>query len=112
MTQPSQPTIEFPGVTAVAKANVYFDGKVVSHTIRLADGAKKTLGLIYPGSFHFGTDAAERMEIIAGRCRVKLDGDAAWREVTAGEAFDVPARSGFDIVVDAGLAEYVCSFLP
>ena len=44
--------LEFVGVTAVAKANVYFDGKVVSHTIRTPDGGKKTLGLIYPGEFH------------------------------------------------------------
>ena len=64
---------EFKFVTAVAKANVYFDGKVVSHTIFLPDNSRKTLGLIYPGKFHFGTDAAERMEIIAGECHVKLD---------------------------------------
>jgi hypothetical protein len=51
---------EFANVTAVAKANVYFDGKVVSHTIRLGDGSKKTLGLTYAGEFHFGTDAPER----------------------------------------------------
>ena len=57
---------QFTGVTAIAKANVYFDGKVVSHTILLPGGAKKTLGLIYPGSYHFGTAAPERMEIIAG----------------------------------------------
>ncbi|MFA7235570.1 MAG: pyrimidine/purine nucleoside phosphorylase [Phycisphaeraceae bacterium] len=46
---------EFTNVTAVAKANVYFDGKVVSHTLKFADGSKKTLGLIHPGSFHFNT---------------------------------------------------------
>ena len=40
---------EFRGVTAVTKANVYFDGKVVSHSILFPDGSKKTLGLIYPG---------------------------------------------------------------
>ena len=62
----------FENVTAVAKANVYFEGRVVSHSILLAGGEKKTLGLIYPGKFHFGTDAAERMEIVAGLCRVKI----------------------------------------
>ena len=50
--------MEFPSVTAVAKANVYFDGKVVSHTILFPDETKKTLGLIYAGEYHFGTDAA------------------------------------------------------
>ena len=68
---------EFKGVTAVAKANVYFDGKVVSHTILFPDGSKKTLGLIYPGKFHFGTDQAERMEIVDGSCSMKLDGQSA-----------------------------------
>lgn len=65
---------EFRGVTAVAKANVYFDGKVVSHTLLFPDGSKKTLGLIYPGQYHFGTDKAERMELVAGQCTIKLDG--------------------------------------
>ena len=102
--------LEFTGVTAVAKANVYFDGKVVSHTIRWPDGTRKTLGLIYPGRFHFGTDAAERMDIVAGQCRVKLDGSEAWQTYGAGTSFHVPARSGFDIEVEAGIAEYVCSF--
>jgi uncharacterized protein YaiE (UPF0345 family) len=104
--------LEFPAVTAVAKANVYFDGKVVSHTIRFADGAKKTLGLIYPGEFHFGTDAAERMDIIAGGCHVRLDGTTEWQDHRAGSSFAVPAHSGFDIVVTEGIAEYVCSFEP
>jgi len=104
-------SIEFSGVTALAKANVYFDGKVVSHTIVFPGGEKKTLGLIYPGPFHFGTAAAERMEIIAGNCRVKLDGATAWDDYTAGQAFEVPANSGFDIEVSGGICEYICSFL-
>jgi len=54
-------TVQFSNVTAVAKANVYFDGKVISHTLLFAGGDKKTLGVIFPGSFHFGTDKAERM---------------------------------------------------
>jgi uncharacterized protein YaiE (UPF0345 family) len=102
--------LQFPNVTAIAKANVYFDGKVVSHTILLAGGEKKTLGVIYPGQFHFGTEAAEVMEIVAGRCRVRLDGETAWQDHGPGTRFRVPARSGFDIEVEAGIAEYVCSF--
>ena len=101
---------EYPNVTAVAKANVYFDGKVVSHTIKLADGAKKTLGLIYAGEFHFGTDAPERMDITAGRCEVRLDGESVWQAYEAGEVFKVPGKSGFDIKVESGICEYVCSF--
>jgi uncharacterized protein YaiE (UPF0345 family) len=102
---------EFPGVTAVAKANVYFDGKVVSHAILFPDGSKKTLGLIYPGAFHFGTAKAERMEIVAGSCVVKLDGAETKTSHSAGQHFDVPANSGFDIQVSEGICEYICSFL-
>jgi uncharacterized protein YaiE (UPF0345 family) len=102
---------EFRGVTAVAKANVYFDGKVVSHTILFPDSSKKTLGLIYPGKFHFGTDKAERMEIVAGSCSVKLDGQAAVSNYSSGQAFEVSAKSGFDIEVKQGICEYICSFL-
>jgi uncharacterized protein YaiE (UPF0345 family) len=102
--------MKFENVTAVAKANVYFQGKVVSHTILFADGSKKTLGLIYPGEYHFGTDAAERMDISAGRCRVRLDGQSAWADYDAGSHFRVPAKSGFDISVASDIAEYVCSF--
>ena len=101
---------KFENVTAVAKANVYFDGRVVSHTILFDGGAKKTLGLIYPGEFHFSTDAAERMDVTAGSCRVRIDGSDVWTEYTADTSFNVPARSGFDIVVSSGIAEYVCSF--
>jgi uncharacterized protein YaiE (UPF0345 family) len=102
--------MKFENVTALAKANVYFDGKVVSHTVLLPDGSKKTLGLIYAGEFHFGTDAAERMDITAGSCRVRLDGTSEWRDYGAGTSFRVPAKSGFDITVSSGIAEYVCSF--
>lgn len=102
---------EFKGVTAVTKANVYFDGKVVSHSLFFPDGSKKTLGLIYPGKFHFGTDKAEGMEIVAGACRVKLDGQTAISTYTAGQTFHIPARSGFDIEVESGLCEYICTFI-
>ena len=102
---------QFAGVTVVTKANVYFDGKVVSHSVLFSDGSKKTLGLIYPGSYHFGTDAAERMEIVAGNCRVTLDGQSAVKTYGANEYFDVPGKSGFTIEVPAGLCEYICSFL-
>lgn len=108
---PNLPT-EFRGVTVLTKANVYFDGNVVSHSLLLPDGSKKTLGLIRPGRFHFNTDKAERMEIVAGQCRVKLDGQAGTNTFAAGQVFEVPSKSGFEIEVQQGLCEYICSFLP
>ena len=106
----SLPT-QFSGVTVHTKANIYFDGKVVSHTVLMPDGAKKTLGLIYPGSYHFGTGAPERMEIVAGACRVTLDGSTAAQDYAAGTFFDVPGKSGFTIEVKTDICEYICSFL-
>ena len=106
-----QTPTEFRNVTATVKANIYFDGRVVSHTLVLPDGSRKTLGLIYPGTYHFGTDKAERMEIAAGACTVTLDGQKNTTAYAAGQAFEVPAKSGFEIVVAAGICEYVCSFL-
>lgn len=104
-------TPSFSNVTVDAKANIYFDGRVVSHSVHFADGSKKTVGLIYAGEYHFGTGAPERMEIIAGTCTVVLDGKTDTQEFPAGTFFDVPGNSGFTITVANGICEYVCSFL-
>ncbi|HWB05128.1 MAG TPA: pyrimidine/purine nucleoside phosphorylase [Verrucomicrobiales bacterium] len=101
----------FSSVTVQTKANIYFDGRVVSHTVLFPSGEKKTLGLIYDGVYHFGTDAAERMEIVAGECSVVIDGQTAKMSYGPGTEFDVPAKSGFTISVQKGICEYVCSFL-
>jgi uncharacterized protein YaiE (UPF0345 family) len=102
---------EFNGVSVIAKANVYFDGNVVSHTLLLPGGAKKTLGIIRAGSYHFNTDAPERMEIIDGACSVTLDGAKEALPYGTGSYFDVPGKSGFRIEVERGLCQYICSFL-
>lgn len=100
---------EFKDVTVVKKANVYFDGKVTSRTVLFPDGTKKTLGIMLPGEYTFNTDAAEKMEILSGELEVLLPGETAWRTVRSGEAFEVPARSTFNLNV-ATLADYCCSY--
>ena len=100
----------FENVTVSTKANVYFDGKVVSHSLILADGRKKSLGVIFPGEYHFGTGDPEVMEITAGACEVVLDGTSETLAVTAGNSFDVPGNSGFTIRVADEPCEYICSF--
>jgi hypothetical protein len=99
----------FENVRATTLANVYFDGRVISHAITLPDGSRKTLGLIFAGTYQFSTGAPENMAIIAGACRAKLPG-GEWRTYGAGEAFDVPGHSSFEIAVDEGIAQYVCSY--
>lgn len=107
---PASPPEKFENVTVACKANIYFDGKVVSHTLLLPDGSRKTLGLIYPGAYRFDTDDPEQMEIVAGSCRYRLAGERDWTRIEAGTAFLVPGKSSFEIAVDEGIAEYVCSF--
>lgn len=103
--------MEFKQVTAIAKANVYFDGKVVSHSIILEDGSKKTFGIIFPGTYHFDTEAAELMEITDGACKVQLAGESETKGYGTDSSFNIPANSGFDITVENGICQYVCSFL-
>ncbi|MEI6231890.1 MAG: pyrimidine/purine nucleoside phosphorylase [Planctomycetota bacterium] len=107
MSSPKQ----FDNVSVVCKANVYFDGGVISHTILFADGTKKTIGLINKGTYKFDTGAPELMQIVGGACRVKLAGATEWTTYEAGTEFNVPGKSYFEIAVDSGIGEYVCSFL-
>ncbi|MCD6526548.1 MAG: pyrimidine/purine nucleoside phosphorylase [Desulfuromonas sp.] len=101
---------QFKNSTVECKANIYFDGKVVSHSLTTADGERKTLGVIFPGSYKFDTDAAERMEIIAGNCKVRIAGSGDWVGFGEDTWFDVPAKSFFEIEVSDSVTEYVCSF--
>lgn len=100
----------FDNVSVATKANVYFDGKVISHSITLADGRKKSLGVILPGEYHFGTGEPEVMEITAGACEVVIDGTSEPISVAAGSSFSVAGGSGFTIRVADAPCEYVCSF--
>lgn len=106
MTQSAQ----FDGVSVVKQANVYFDGKCVSHTVLFADGSKKTVGVILPASLTFNTGAPEVMETVAGACRYRLKGEAEWKISAAGESFNVPGDSSFDIEVTGEPYHYVCYF--
>ncbi len=101
---------EFKNVTVVKRANVYFDGKVVSRTVVFADGAKKTLGIMQPGEYEFSTGDKEIMEIMSGELDVALAGLDGWKAVKGGEAFEVPANSKFRMKVKT-LTDYCCSFV-
>ncbi|MGY8525961.1 pyrimidine/purine nucleoside phosphorylase [Paracidovorax citrulli] len=100
---------QFDNVSVVKKANVYFDGKCVSHTVLFPDGTRKTLGIIFPATLTFGTAAPEIMEINAGSCRVRLAGTDEWKTYGAGEQFSIPGDTSFDIEVQQTL-DYVCHY--
>ena len=101
---------EFKNVTVVKKANVYFDGKVVSRTVLFPDGAKKTLGIMQPGEYEFSTADKEIMEILSGELEYQIAGEKAWKTVKGGEDFEVPAKTKFSMKVRI-LSDYCCSFI-
>lgn len=97
-------------VDLTRKANVYFGGNVTSRSFVDSDGESKSLGIMMPGEYNFGTAAAELMEIIDGECEVRLKDSTEWNTYTAGTSFSVPANSNFDIKVKT-LTDYCCSYL-
>ena len=101
---------EFKNVTVIKKANVYFEGKVSSRTILFADGSKKTLGLMLPGEYEFGTASKELMEILSGDLDVLLPGTDRWKTFKDGDSFEVPAQSKFKLKVKT-IADYCCSYI-
>lgn len=100
---------QFDQVSVVKKANVYFDGKCVSHSIVLADGSKKSVGVILPSTLVFNTGAPEVMELIEGHCRVKLAGETSATEYHGGQSVKAPGNSSFEIETLETL-HYVCHF--
>lgn len=102
-------TEKIDGVSVVTKANVYFDGKCVSHGITLADGTRKSVGVVLPATLTFSTGPAEIMECVAGSCEYKLAGSDTWMSSQSGDKFTVPANSSFEIRV-AEAYHYICHF--
>ena len=100
---------QFDNVSVKKKANVYFDGKCISHTVLLPNGTRSTIGVIFPSHLTFNTQAPELMEINSGNCKVRLKGEESWKTYAGGDKFTVPGHSSFDIEVTE-LLDYVCHF--
>ena len=105
---------QFENVCVLKRANIYFDGKCVSHTVLFPDGSKKTLGVIFPSILSFNTGAPEVMELNAGKCRVRVNGPNGemgdWESFGGGESFSVPGNASFDIETQEML-DYICHFV-
>jgi uncharacterized protein YaiE (UPF0345 family) len=102
-------TSHIDNVSVSTQASVYFDGKCVSHAITLADGTKKSVGVVLPATLTFNTGAPEIMECVAGSCEYKLDGSDTWVRSAAGDTFSVPGNAKFDIRVTEAY-HYICHF--
>ena len=105
-------TTKIDSVSVTTKANVYFDGKCVSHGITFPDGTKKSVGVILPATLTFNTGAPEIMECVAGSCEYQLDGSDVWVKSSEGEQFSVPGNAKFQIRVTEGFDayHYICHF--
>mgnify|MGYP001030661562 FL=1 len=101
---------EFNNVTVTREANVYFDGNVTSRAVSFEDGTVKTLGIMMPGDYTFGTEKAELMEILAGELTYRVKGTQDWLPIKGGESFNVPGKSSFDLKI-AKLVDYCYSYL-
>lgn len=101
---------EFENVTIVREANFYFDGQVTSRTIIFDDGSRKTLGIMMPGEYDFGTQEKEIMEILAGELDVLLPGQSNWQTFKGGQSFKVPAEASFKLKVKK-ITDYCCSYI-
>jgi len=96
-------------VTIVKAANIYYDGKVTSRTVKLADGTTQSLGIMLPGDYTFGTNEAEIMEIMSGELDIKLPGEE-WKTLKTPESFNVPSNSSFDLKIKT-VTDYCCSYI-
>ena len=102
-------TEKIDSVSVTTKANVYFDGKCVSHNLTYPDGTKKSVGVVLASELTFGTAAAEIMECVGGSCEYKLAGSDQWVKSGPGEKFSIPANSKFDIRVSEAY-HYICHY--
>jgi hypothetical protein len=100
---------KFENVTAVKKANIYYNGKVTSRTLEFSDGSIKSLGIMLPGEYTFGTNEAEIMEILSGDLDIKLPNEE-WKTLHTPETFSVPANSSFDLNIKS-VTDYCCSYI-
>lgn len=101
---------EFKNVTVIKKANIYFEGRVSSRTVLFANGTKKTLGLMLPGDYEFGTADKEIMEILSGELEVLLPGDNNWQSMKSGDTFAVKAGLKFKLKIQTPV-DYCCSYI-
>lgn len=101
---------ELKNINLIKEANVYFDGKVTSRAITLADGTKQTLGIMLPGEYTFDTQAAEIMEMMSGELEIRLPGEQNFRTLNTPETFEVPANASFDLKIHT-VTDYCCSYI-
>ena len=90
------------------KTNEYFDGKVKSIAFQ-TETLPATIGVMAPGDYEFGTAAKEKMTVVSGALSAKLPGINEFQSFAAGDSFNVPADSKFNVKVTCETA-YLCLY--
>ena len=102
--------MQLDNVTVSCRANVYFGGRVISYSLITAAGQQRTMGVIYPGTYRFDMQMPLQIAIVGGACHVRIGHDPNWQALGAGESADVPAGVPFEVSVQTGITEYMCTF--
>ena len=90
------------------KTNEYFEGRVVSIAFQ-GETLPATVGVMAAGDYQFSTGKPETMKVISGRMSVQLPGADDWQTFSAGESFELPGDSQFQVRIDADCA-YLCLY--
>ena len=98
----------FENVSVTKKANIYFDGKCISHTVQNSDGIRKSVGVILPSTLRFDLTTKEIMEVVSGTAYVSVNGEPE-KTFTDGQEWEVQAGGYFIVRVTEPL-HYVCHF--
>ena len=101
-------SMQFDQVSVGKKANVFFDGKCVSHTVTLPNGVRKSVGVVLPSTLRFDLSTREVMEVVDGTAFVSING-APEQEFKAGQSWEVE-KGGYFIIRAEQPVHYVCHF--
>ena len=90
------------------QVNEYFNGAVKSLAYQTTAG-KSSVGVINPGTYEFGTGQPEIMTITEGSLEVLLPETTTWQIYSAGQVFNVPGNSSFQVRTEEQTA-YLCQY--
>ena len=83
------------------QSNEYFDGKVKSIGFTSSSTGRASVGVMAEGEYTF---------VVSGALNVLLPGETEWKVYAAGEVFNVPGNSEFNLQV-AEPTSYLCRYL-
>lgn len=90
------------------EVNEYFDGNVKSLSLETST-LPATVGVMMPGEYTFNTAAPEKITVVSGEMNIRLPGSDDFVCYKAGESFDVPGDSAFDLNMTMQVA-YLCLY--